>query len=255
MSQDMKNEEFTQVVYPAHKNLKNLTNRPMLLKSFTGVCMLVALVIAFFGVDYVFNNAERVSAKETAKNAELLARPIDLQLPLLRDWIWTAPDDARAHLAQSGLSIIDMSTEEDIASNTTYDIFKAPSDLDLGISNAILNRDLAQVRNSDLVHFLSDSWELRYHWDSHFYISTKAYNFSSPTIEDAIAASVAYQGWDVGTVVESGVDTAGNTFQGGTITIDNNVYNWRVSAIPLDQMYNVANLPADAFYVGASLTL
>ena len=255
MSQEIKNEEFGQIVYLDHKNLKNRSNKPKALQTFTGVCMLVALVIAFFGVDYVFNNSSRVSAQETAKNAELLARPIDLQLPVLTEWIWTSPDDARAYLEQSGLTTIDISTEEDLLANTTYDIFKVPSDLDLGISHSILNSDLAQVQNSDLVHFLSDSWELRYNSDPHLYTATKAYDFNSPTIEEAIASSVAYQGWDAGTVEESGVDTAGNTYQSGTVTIGDTTYNWRVSAIPLEQMFNIVNLPCKVFYVGASLTL
>ena len=255
MSQEINNEEFAQVVYPDHKNLKSLSNKPKSLQTFTLICMIGALVIAFFGVDYVFNNASRISAQETAKNADLLARPIDLQLPVLTEWIWTSPDDARAYLEQSGLSTIDISTEEDLLANTTYDIFKVPSDLDLGVSHSILNSDLAQVQNSDLVHFLSDSWELRYNSDPNLYVATKAYNFTSPTIEEAIASSVVYQGWDAGTVEESGVDTAGNTYQRGSVSIGDTTYHWRVSAIPLEQMFKVVNLPTKVFYVGASLTL
>ena len=46
----------------------------------------------------------------------------------------------------------------------------------------------------------------------------------------------------------------GNTFQTGTVDIDNVTYTWRVSAAPLSGKYDIKGLPSTAAYVGIRLT-
>ena len=49
-------------------------------------------------------------------------------------------------------------------------------------------------------------------------------------------------------------DEVGNTFQTGTVDIDDVTYTWRVSAAPLSDKYDIKGLPSTAAYVGIRLT-
>ncbi|MFR7403372.1 MAG: hypothetical protein ACLUW6_01590 [Coriobacteriaceae bacterium] len=46
----------------------------------------------------------------------------------------------------------------------------------------------------------------------------------------------------------------GNTYQAGVVSTDNGTYNWRVSVIELDEVYDISGLPNTAFYVGIRFT-
>ena len=45
------------------------------------------------------------------------------------------------------------------------------------------------------------------------------------------------------------MDDSGNTYQAGVVSTDNGTYNWRVSVIELDEVYDISGLPNTAFYV------
>ena len=51
-----------------------------------------------------------------------------------------------------------------------------------------------------------------------------------------------------------GVDEVGNTFKQGTVDVDGTAYTWKVSALPLSEMYDISGLPETAVYVGVRLS-
>ena len=55
-------------------------------------------------------------------------------------------------------------------------------------------------------------------------------------------------------IVDSGTDSAGNTYRSGTIEANGTAYDWRVSAIPLSSVYKIKGLPDTAIYVGVRMT-
>ena len=55
-------------------------------------------------------------------------------------------------------------------------------------------------------------------------------------------------------IVDSGTDSAGNTYRSGTIKANGTAYDWRVSAIPLSSVYKIKGLPDTAIYVGVRMT-
>lgn len=62
------------------------------------------------------------------------------------------------------------------------------------------------------------------------------------------------EGLENAEVTDSGVDDSGNTYQAGVVSTDNGTYNWRVSVIELDEVYDISGLPNTAFYVGIRFT-
>jgi len=70
------------------------------------------------------------------------------------------------------------------------------------------------------------------------------------------AAAIAAEGFDPATIAEDGmgVDEVGNTFKQGTVDVDGTAYTWKVSALPLSEMYDISGLPETAVYVGVRLS-
>ena len=69
-------------------------------------------------------------------------------------------------------------------------------------------------------------------------------------------AAIAAEGFDPATIAEDGmgVDEVGNTFKQGTVDVDGTAYTWKVSALPLSEMYDISGLPETAVYVGVRLS-
>ena len=71
-----------------------------------------------------------------------------------------------------------------------------------------------------------------------------------------VDAAIAAEGFDPATIAEDGmgVDEVGNTFKQGTVDVDGTAYTWKVSALPLSEMYDISGLPETAVYVGVRLS-
>ena len=79
-------------------------------------------------------------------------------------------------------------------------------------------------------------------------------DFSTDDPQVAVQKAVEREGFDTGSISESGVDESGNTYNMGVVEVGKKAYTWKVSALPLDDMYSINNMPTDACYVGVRLT-
>lgn len=84
-------------------------------------------------------------------------------------------------------------------------------------------------------------------------IKVKYADFKSGSAEAAIQSAMTTEGWTGSTLGDSGIDSSGNTYQQGTISIAGTTYNWSVSVCDLSAVYSVDGLPANAQYVGIRL--
>ena len=100
---------------------------------------------------------------------------------------------------------------------------------------------------------LNGSWTLTVDRSDTLTMAVKYADFSSSTLEAAIQAAVAAEGFQAASA-STDTDEVGNTFQTGTVDIDNVTYTWRVSAAPLSDKYDIKGLPSTAAYVGIRLT-
>ena len=109
--------------------------------------------------------------------------------------------------------------------------FRSSSPVNNELGRASYADDLAEAGGIQAVMNLADSNEL---------------------IEGYIAA----EGFDPATIAEDGmgVDEVGNTFKQGTVDVDGTAYTWKVSALPLSEMYDISGLPETAVYVGVRLS-
>ena len=79
-------------------------------------------------------------------------------------------------------------------------------------------------------------------------------DFEAGSLDSAIGRAMKTQKLTSKDVSESGEDKSGNTYKTGTVRIGTRTYTWRVSALPLSEMYDVKGLPKDACFVGLRYT-
>ena len=189
------------------------------------------LVAALIGGYLLFNVLDAVrggTARAQASVEENLSREVSYDLPALTSYITLNDDEIKQAVADAGLTVIDkggMSDDPEAA----LELIKLPSD-----GSWTLDAD-----RSD-----GTSMRLRYA------------DFSSGSLDAAIDAAIAAEGFDPATIAEDGmgVDEVGNTFKQGTVDVDGTAYTWKVSALPLSEMYDISGLPETAVYVGVRLS-
>ena len=79
-------------------------------------------------------------------------------------------------------------------------------------------------------------------------------DFSTADPQVAVQNALTKQGFNPESITESGVDDSGNTFSLGSIDVDGTMCTWKISALPLKDMYSISGLPEDACYIGVRVT-
>ena len=133
------------------------------------------------------------------------------------------------------------------------DLVKLPEDVTVADAAAMYAKGVGGLSASQAALLLNGSWTLTVDRSDTLTMAVKYADFSSSTLEAAIQAAVAAEGFQA-TSTSTDTDEVGNTFQTGTVDIDDVTYTWRVSAAPLSDKYDIKGLPSTAAYVGIRLT-
>ena len=186
------------------------------------------LVAALIGGYLLFNVLDAVrggTARAQASVEENLSREVSYDLPALTSYITLNDDEIKQAVADAGLTVIDkggMSDDPEAA----LELIKLPSDVSELDAGLMYNKGVSKLSASEAALLLNGSWTL------------DADRFDPATIaEDGM-----------------GVDEVGNTFKQGTVDVDGTAYTWKVSALPLSEMYDISGLPETAVYVGVRLS-
>ena len=236
--------------------LRQGLHMPTQIKIIIAVLGLVGLIVAtIFGMR-AYDTIANAPSRYAESIAEAIKTGPGLELPLLNNYVGTDTESIRTSFTESRYSIIDVNElyddAEDVDENS-LDLVKVPADMDRDEAENLYKKSLRRAGVLDAVHYLSGSWRFTASMANGTDIKVKYADLESATIEDAITKAIAAQGWTDSTFGESGVDQSGNTYQSGTITINDQSFSWTVSACPLDEVYSVSGLPENSFYVGARL--
>lgn len=238
---------------PALQRGLHMPSRVKLFIALLGLAgLIVAAIFGFRAYDTIANAPSRYAE---SINEAIHTGP-GLELPVLNNFVGTDTATMRTSFSDSKYSIIDvheMYDDAEEADEFTLDVVKVPSDMDRKLSEELFKKSLRRTGVVEAAHFLSGSWRFTAAMAEGTDIKVKYAEFDSATIEEAITKAIAAQGWSDSTFGEAGEDQSGNTFQSGTITINDQNFNWTVSACPLDEVYSVSGLPENSFYIGARL--
>ncbi len=221
---------------------------------------IIALVIVVAAVViglWFLNSTVFQAMRETAQAEEALATNLTRQasietVPQMSQIIALGDDDIRARLQEAGYTYYDASDPDDPTSMVLY---KLPSDVSVEEAAGMYAKGIGNLSAAQASKILVGSWYLnadRNGWTS---MVVRYADFSTGDPEIAVQNALAKQGFDPQTITESGEDDSGNTFSSGTFDADGTMCSWKISALPLDEMYSVSGLPEDACYVGVRATI
>lgn len=217
---------------------------------------LALLLAAFFGMR-AYDAVANAPARYAQSIEDAIQSGPGLELPVLNNYVGSDTASIRTNFSDTGYATIDVEelyaeNEEDI-DESSLDLVKIPGNMDRSTAEELFKKSLRRAPVLDAISYLVGSWRFSASLSTGTDLKVKYADLESANIEEAISKAIAAQGWSDSTFGETGVDQSGNTFQNGTITINEQNFNWSISACPLDEVYNVSGLPENSFYVGARL--
>lgn len=236
--------------------LRRGAGMPASAKAIIAALGLVALFIAsFFGVR-AYDAVANAPARYAEGIEQALHAGAGLELPLLNSYVGSDEAAIREAVASAGYVTIDVdalyASNEDVNANS-IDLVKVPREIEYDTAVDYFQNSLRRIPVTDAVAYLAGTWRLTAYSAEGIDLKVKYADFESESLEDAIARAIAAQGWGDSTFGETGVDQSGNTFQNGTIQVNDYNMNWSVSVCPLNEVYNISGLPENSYYVGARL--
>lgn len=205
--------------------------------------------IFFFNVSDEINNAPLREAEATEA---ALNREVALNLPVLPSLVQLDDPSILALFTEAGYTIYDLNSANQ-AEGTGFDVIKLPEGVDLIDAGVLYSKGITNLSSSEAARLLNGSWRMTVSRSGYVSMSVKYADFTSGGVDAAVQNAIISQGLAESVPTDSGVDSAGNTFQSGQIDINGTIYQWRVSACPLLDFYSIDGLPDTGAYVGIRL--
>ncbi len=235
-------------------------NRPFSIKGpQIGIAIMLVLAAALIGAYLIFliyDNVYGSAQREQAAVENNLSREVSYDFPSLPALVPLGGTDAiRQSFVDQGFNLYETTQDEgDIG--ILMEITKFPSDVSSEEGAAYITEGITTLDATNASKLLNGMWTYSSDYSNGSSMTLRYADFTSGSLEAAIQNAITLQGFDPATTPEDGkgVDDAGNTFQSGSIIINDVGYTWRVSTLPLADMYGISGLPEDAVYVGIRLT-
>lgn len=212
----------------------------------------VGVVIGAMLVNDLVVSRWRASADAERAVAENLARPGAVEsLPDVAGLMRLDNDGVRAAFAEAGYAVYDASAMDDSHDMVLY---KVPGDMSVEDAAVLFLQGVGSLDAGRASRLLNGSWYFAADRANGTSMVVRYADFTAGDPEVAVHDAISREGFDVAGISESGVDESGNTYSMGTVDVDGTACTWKVSALPLDEVYPVPGLPEDACYVGVRVT-
>ena len=239
------------VMYLDDKSLKRKRTPSAIGKIFILVIVVVGIVIGGIFINDTLLAPMREAENIQAQTQENLTRPGGIEtVPLMTDVVNLDDDGIKWLFSEYNYEWYDM-TE---ANGGTLTLFKMPEDVTVEEGEALLIRGIDSLNSAQASKLLQGSWYFSADRVGGTTMVTRYVDFSTGTPEVALQNALAKQGFDPESQVDAGVDESGNSFITGHIEVDGVPCTWRISALPITEIYDVQGLPEEAVYVGVRIT-
>lgn len=209
------------------------------------IALLIGCIFAYKAVDATILSQQR-SVEQMQAN---VTRKVKYNTPKLPNYIQKKDDSIVSALKEKKYKLYFI-TE---STGDGFDLVKFPGDMNKDEAEALFLEGIDNLSPADAGMLLNGMWRFTVDRSGTADMKIRYADFKSGSVESAIQEAVEYQGFANAKVTDTGTDASGNTYQEGTITINKKKYTWRVSALPLSEVYAV-DLPENAVYVGIRLT-
>ena len=218
-----------------------------LMRVFIVIAVIIGMIMLFSILDTLYNAPTR-NAASVENN---INRNVSYKVPVLTTLTGQSGDVILNTFSVAGYSILQIPNTTQSATN--IDIFKLPSDVSLVDAAADYSVGINNLSAAEAARLLTGSWRMTLDNSVGNHLRVRYADFASTSLDAAIQTARTEQGLAGSTVTDSGIDSAGNTFQSGYIDVGGLSYSWQVSACLLSEVYPVSGLPTTALYVGVRL--
>lgn len=237
------------VRYMDGSSLLRPVDMPRSQKIIMAAFVVIAVIIGFRLAAGAITAVSDSNTQSKASVEENLARSVSYNLPVLTQMAEMDDQTILDSLTAAGYTVYNQTAE----GTAGLDLVKLPSDVTVADAAAMYAKGVGSLSASQAALLLNGSWTLTVDRADTLSMAVKYADFSSSTLEAAIQAAIAAEGFEASSA-SMDTDEVGNTFQTGTVDIDGDAYTWRVSAAPLSDKYDIKGLPSTAAYVGIRLT-
>lgn len=210
----------------------------------------VAVVLGAFALTNIANKVIFAAANEQKAIESVLANDPHYDFPSMVECAGMDENSCRANLATHAENLFDVPSTNDAA----LDVIKLNPGISGEQATALYVAGGKGVSGKQAVDTLFGSWRFDIDRTAGIVWRLRFADFTSGSPEAAIRTAMASQGLGEDAVIDAGLDEAGNTYRVGQFEKESGVYQWRISAINLSEIYSVSNLPSSAIYVGLRVT-
>lgn len=218
------------------------------------VALAIATIVGAMMLFAYFDGVVNAPAREKEQMQQMLSEEIALELPDLASLAQL--DDATIMSAlQSAGGTYYEKTPIGTLPHGGFDVIKLPEDVTLADAGAMYLAGLDKLSAYDAARLLNGSWDLEVNRDDATSLRVRYADFHAESVEVAVQRAIDAAGLSDATIDDSGVDESGNTFAAGTVNREGANFAWRISALELDEVYKIKDLPNNTFYVGVRFTI
>lgn len=239
------------VIYMNGEALSRPLRMPTKYKKLSILLVLAAVLIGAGFLAIFFDKTYNEPIRQAQAMEERLDKEVSLNLPDLASFITMDDATVVATLEASGDTIYEKSAGVEGA---PLEVIKLPPDVSLTDAAAMYLTGISKLSGPEAALLLNGSWDLDIDRSKGTNISIHYADFTSKTLSSAIQRAMEAEKLNETEMAESGEDDSGNTYSSGNITVGDSTYAWKISAIPLSEIYSIAGLPEDAVYVGIRIT-
>lgn len=241
-----------EIAYLDGSRLARPADMPKFQRVIALVILAIAVVIGGFMVNELVISPMRASADAEQAVAANLAREGSIKsIPTMADFINLDNDAVKTTLEGAGNKLYDASVTDDSNEMT---LFRIPSDMAASEVASLYVKGVGSLNAEQASKLLNGSWTFSVDRVGVTSMVVRYADFENSDPEAAVKAAVKKQGFGSESVTESGVDDSGNTYQMGTVDAGGTACTWKVSALPLSDVYSISGLPESACYVGIRVT-
>lgn len=226
---------------------------PPRVKAIMLAAMVVAAVVGCLFLGRYFDQIMNEPIRQQQTLQDNLAREVSYDFPLLSSLMPLSDEEIMTALTDAGYTLYER-TPVGTDPDGGFEVIKLPADVSLEEAGLMYVQGIDKLSAGDAVKLLKGAWTLTVSRKAGDDMRLRYADFASGTIEKAVQGAMQVEGLENAEVTDSGVDDSGNTYQAGVVSTDNGTYNWRVSVIELDEVYDISGLPNTAFYVGIRFT-
>lgn len=239
------------VRYLDGSNLKRPTKMRGATLLFAAVVVVVGIILGYFFLkDTVYDAVRQQMLNQQSVEENLSRESATASLPAMQSLLGLPADQIVAAVNAQGYPVLDIAAQKGASG---VELLRLPKDVSTTDAALMYAKGFGSLTAQQASLLLNGSVYLSVDDTQQSYVMRYA-DFQAGDEQKALQTAAQTQGIDLTQATATGTDDSGNTYAEGTLTANGAAYTWRISTIPLSDMYDIKGLPDNAVYVGMRVT-